>query len=410
MGINPTGLFKAFNFDGDSSVQYGAFLTGEGVFNAPERAVEMIEIPGRNGSFAMDQGRFENIEVTYKGGLVDYTEEDFADRISNLRNWLCSKVGYVRLEDDYNPDEYRMAIYKSGLDVDHVDLLNGEFDLVFECKPQRWLKSGEAAVAVANNGTLVNPTLFDASPLLEVKGYGEIHFNGFDVEIENVTLGNILIADGDSWAVSKQYTFDSSLLNANDSIFVNCQMSCIVGFVYSGSGSWTTTISDTNALYHSTYSLAGLQDNKHKYLISTNIDPIEFNKGIASSETNTVAYKMTAIGNFDIAQSISYDGDGTVTLDIIVTLTQTGTKPLFYEDDGGVVSIMASSTISALGNPTYIDCDLGECYMIKNSDIVSLNGVIDLGSSLPVLASDSNIFTYDNTITELKVVPRWWRV
>ena len=73
-------------------------------------------------------------------------------------------------------------------------------------------------------------------------------------------------------------------------------------------------------------------------------------------------------------------------------------------------TITADSTVSILGNPTYIDCDLGECYKIENDVPISLNKYIDLGSDLPELASGSNAITYDNTVTELKVTPRWWKL
>ena len=153
MGVKPTPTnFKTFTFDGENSRSYGVYITGEGVFNAPERNVEMVEIPGRNGAFALDKGNFNNIEVTYPAGIFADTETDFAEAVSDLRNFLCSRVGYVRLEDDYNPNEYRLAVYKSGLDVEHDFLIAGEFELVFECKPQRFLKSGETPITIGEWG------------------------------------------------------------------------------------------------------------------------------------------------------------------------------------------------------------------------------------------------------------------
>ena len=149
MGINPTlPNYKTLTFDGSNSADYGVYLTGEAVFNAPERAVEMVSIPGRNGAFALDKGHFENIEVTYKAGIFADTQTDFAEAVSAFRNLLCSKVGYCRLSDDYNPNEFRMAVYKSGLEVSHEGLINGEFDIVFDCKPQRFLTSGEELVTI----------------------------------------------------------------------------------------------------------------------------------------------------------------------------------------------------------------------------------------------------------------------
>ena len=143
-------IFKTLTFNGESSKDYGVYITGAGVYDAPKRDVEMITIAGRNGSFPLDHGRFENIEVTYPAGIFGDNEEDFADAISDFRNMLCSANGYCRLEDEYNPDEYRMAVYKSGLEVDPTLLKAGEFEITFECKPQRYLKSGEIPVTMGD--------------------------------------------------------------------------------------------------------------------------------------------------------------------------------------------------------------------------------------------------------------------
>ena len=137
MGIG--AIFKELEFDGEMSGDYGLYISGEGAYNAPDRDVEMVTIPGRNGTLALDHGRFENIEVTYPAGVFGTDEADFADKVGAIRAWLCSKKGYVRLTDEYNPDEYRLAVYKSGLDVSPAKLMAGEFDLVFQCMPQRFL-------------------------------------------------------------------------------------------------------------------------------------------------------------------------------------------------------------------------------------------------------------------------------
>lgn len=153
MAVNETGaIFKALSFDGESSRTYGIYITGEAVYNAPERDVEMVTIPGRNGAFALDKGRFENIEVTYPAGMFADTEQDFAKGISDFRNMLCSRQGYCRLTDEYNPDEFRLAVYKSGLEVSPAQLRAGEFNITFECKPQRYLMSGQQKFIVGDWG------------------------------------------------------------------------------------------------------------------------------------------------------------------------------------------------------------------------------------------------------------------
>jgi phage-related protein len=73
-----------------------------------------------------------------------------------------------------------------------------------------------------------------------------------------------------------------------------------------------------------------------------------------------------------------------------------------------IANVSIDSTISRIGDPTYIDCDLGDAYMIKDGTYVGLNKYIDLGSDLPTLASGNNEITFDNTVTELKITPRFW--
>lgn len=415
MGIAP---YKTFTFDGESSGNYGVYITGTGVFNAPERSVDMVEIAGRNGSFALDKGKFENIEVKYKVGIVDDSEADFADRVSDFRNWLCSKVGYCRLEDEYNPNEYRMAVFSSGLELEHDLLIAGEAEITFNCKPQRWLTSGEIAVSVADGGTLDNPTMFESEPLLAVEGYGNINFNGYDIDIENVPLGQVQMCDGidktfasslvRTERVSIADTYD--LLNNADTMTVSGKIVKLYFKRMSGetaSVSSFTITSTTNCT--ADRSLSGGLPTMNVY-----IPNCTFAKGTSSSATtSSVSYTYVVNGtSFSVTLSIdtSYD-DTNERFEHRRELTTFGSGRFWHYVEQIVPPVYGVSTVSALGNPTYIDCDIGECYKFNSDDeIITLNSAIDIGSDLPVLASGTNTFTYDNTVTELKVTPRWWKV
>ena len=69
--------------DVDSS-DYGIYISGEGVYDAPERAVEFVNVPGRNGAIALDQGRYENIKVTYPAMAQQTLENKFGFSLSLL--------------------------------------------------------------------------------------------------------------------------------------------------------------------------------------------------------------------------------------------------------------------------------------------------------------------------------------
>lgn len=133
-------VWKSFYFDGESSASHGLFITGEAVYNAPKYDYEFVAIQGRNGDLVLDNGRFENITVTYPCSLRDVS------KLAAVRTWLYSKRGYMRLTDDYNTDEYRLACVSEALEVNPFHNHAADFTVTFNCKPQRFLTAGENPV------------------------------------------------------------------------------------------------------------------------------------------------------------------------------------------------------------------------------------------------------------------------
>jgi len=418
MGINPTqSNFKSFTFDGTNSRTYGVYITGEGVFNAPERNVEMLDIAGRNGAFVLDKGNFNNIEVTYPASIATDNATDFAQAVSDLRNFLCSKVGYVRLEDDYNPNEYRMAIYKSGLEVSHDMLIAGEFDLVFECKPQRYLTSGETATAVASGNSITNPTLFDAKPQLQVYGYGDINIGDSTITVsDGEFLGYVqLMRD-----VSPYYNIPESFeipqttlssLNPTDSIIISSTLNTYSTFFIIQYKADEGYYSDTIATAISNCNI------QNQGIVWLAIDEHSFSKGtsetfnfsatldvsIRNKQTNvTTTTTVTATG------AVVYDGDDTLTFSLSLSPSTVANATL--KASLNLYEVYGYSTKTALGNPLYIDLDIGEAWNEDTGVVISVNDAVSMPAELPVLPSGATTFTYDNTITQLKVVPRWWKV
>lgn len=453
MAVTPTGaIYKSLNFDGKTSREFGVYITGEAVYNAPERDVEMITIPGRNGAFALDNGRFQNIEVSYPAGIFSDDEASFADAISDFRNFLCSRKGYCRLTDEYNPDEYREAIYKSGLEVDPALLRAGEFTITFECKPQRWLNSGKTKQTIANSGdTITNPTRFESKPLLEVEGYGNIELNGYEIELINETMGEVSLFNKTEQTIGTTATanlpsivFNADLLNNGDAISITSKlMNGIIGallnynafgidapYYYKVNGLSSLPTTETNLVYR-------LIDGPYKFIVSSNAydstvrvnvqaAQADFYKGTPSTFSATYTHDINIVDSsynilyavtLSIAITIDYDGDDTINITITRTILNDSLgvckiieSPSIPSKNVNLSGGVGTSTISMLGNPTYLDCDLGEAYKIIDNTPISLNQYIDLGSKLPELNPGSNTITFDNTITNLKITPRWWKV
>ena len=161
-----------FIFDGISSLDFGAWLTGEGVFDAPERKTRSVEIPGRNGALTIDEGiSFEDIKHTYPGFIA----EDFRDNMRDLRSALLSKMGKRRLSDSYNPDEYYLARCSGEIKVKPAPrAVAGEFEIEFVRDPRRFLVSGEEMQTYASGSDIYNPTEYEARPQIRIYGYGTV--------------------------------------------------------------------------------------------------------------------------------------------------------------------------------------------------------------------------------------------
>jgi phage-related protein len=416
MAVAPLTGFKALRFDGESSTDYGVQILGEGVFNAPEREVEMINIPGRNGSFALDKGRFENIEVKYPANLIAGTAGDFAASMADFRNMLCSKRGYVRLEDDYHPYEYRMAVYKEGLEVDEKVLRAGEFDIVFDCKPQRYLTLGEEVTSIASGAKLFNPTLFEAHPLLEVEGHGTITFsNGYTITLNDDEMGIVSLFSGRSASAANPITFDGNKVAEGDPIYLpNFDVSA--NFKKKASSTVISSITGTCSGDHRNIRNGVIEGigvltvpfNAHTFYKGTSENIMEF---LSATLTYADSTTETYSGYFNLA----YDGDDTIAYSWSFTTVPETPKctPAFNRDYLLSGDVTADSTVSILGSPTYIDCEIGEVYKIEDGEIVSLNRYVDLGSRLPALSPGRNVFTqitYSGTFTSVAIQPRWWQI
>lgn len=164
-------MINYFTFDGVNSRDFGVYISGTNIFNAPERSIDRITVPGRNGTLTIDNKRFENVELIYPAFIV----QDIHENTEGLRNHLLKSAGYRRLEDTYNPDVFFMARYVSGLAFTPTQKLwEANFNIKFDRMPQRFLKTGELPVEFTADGSIQNPTAFDAKPLIRVYGTGAL--------------------------------------------------------------------------------------------------------------------------------------------------------------------------------------------------------------------------------------------
>lgn len=180
-------------FNGISSQDLHIQVQTEPDYDFPEKDYEVTHVPGRNGDIVIDQGSWQNVSRKYNlamdAGKISYTEV-----ASKLVQWLHSASGYARLEDSYEPDFYRMAMYKDSGSITNIYNKAGQIEVEFTCKPQRYFKSGEVADIFTASTEYRNPTDFPAKPLIKIHGSGSgtVGIGTYTVTINDIVDGMIV--------------------------------------------------------------------------------------------------------------------------------------------------------------------------------------------------------------------------
>lgn len=402
------GIANVIEFGGVSSDVFDVVIEGAGEYTAPKRAFESISIPGRNGAFVLDKGYYENVDGKFKVVIQAATQLEFQRKVRDFKNAIVSQRGYQRLTEQYQPDTYRMATYKSGFDEEPKFIGNAAvFTLTFDCQPQRYWMDGETPIEVSDGDAIFNPTMFEAQPMLEAEGYGLITMNGYDISIANALMGEVVVgeaSDNTSGAAIVQ-SLDANLYNAGDDLTIQPfrpkvrykKKSGVTNVVLGDRTNCTASKSGdyiTVTLYPDPETFASSGDNA--FYISGTVE-LTYEKGGSGYAVN-----------MECKVYVQYDATNHT-----ITYSSASTAPsewLLMTKTMASGEVIADSSVSALGSPTYIDCDIGDVYKFENDSYASLNKYIDLGSKLPELSPGNNEITFDNTITSLAVVPRWWEV
>ncbi len=394
-------MFRALEFDGINSRDYGIYITGEAVYNSPERDVELIEIPARNGDIILDKGRWRNITVTYHCGCFGADQSEFATKIRAFRNALASKIGYKRLTDEYNINEYRLGTFITPVEVEPVSMQRaGEFDIEFNCKPQRFLMSGEATQTITSGQDLFNDTPYDAQPVIYVEGYGTLNLGDYKIKLTNDEMGLIEIVEARTFDADEIVSFSNASYNRTDQLVFRNNEARISVYITNGArlGS-IESVTNGTLLYKGTnfFSVTIPFGGTAAAGTNTDITPTCTVNLTINGTATTIAIKPTLAYRF---------GSSEDTMQFSFAVEGQYVRTALAKCSFGGLSAYSSKTI--LGHPTIVDCEIGEAYKVVDGEYVSLNRYIDLGSDIPVLKSGSNEITFDNTMTSVQIKPNWW--
>ena len=188
-------LNETFYLDGIDARSAGIQLQAPIEFSEAVPVVEAQTIPGRNGDLIWETGSYENRSGSASCFCL---QKDVEKAVSSAGRFLMVKKGYRRLETSDDPDHYWMARVENSPQIAMRLRTLAPFEIGFDCKPQRFVKSGENAVVFTSNGSLFNQYGQVALPFITLYGQGAGRLTIGDCVVDVKALDGILHLDSDT--------------------------------------------------------------------------------------------------------------------------------------------------------------------------------------------------------------------
>ena len=196
--------------NGITSTSIGLVVEVPPDYEIPERIYEKTPVPGRNGEVVMDTGSFSNVDRTYQVA-IGQEDGDFSVLSNKIAGWLYSGIGYVRLEDSYEPLYYKEAMYIGTNSIANILQQAGRATLTFNRKPQRFLKTGDTPIIATGSKTITNPTSYTSKPIIKINGNGSGVVNIGQYRITISTLNGYMYVNSDI-----EDCYKDAFLNTNE--------------------------------------------------------------------------------------------------------------------------------------------------------------------------------------------------
>lgn len=191
-------LDETFFIDRVDARSVGIYLQSPVEFSEATPIGTAQTIPGRNGDLIFETGSYEN----RSGTASCFCLQNSVDKALNAAGrFFMSKRGYRRLETSDDPDHFWLARVENSPSIEQKMRKLAPFTIGFDCKPQRFLKSGESEFAFYSSGSIFNITGFDSLPLIKLLGIGS----------GSVQIGDCVVNIRD---VSSVMYLDSETMNA----------------------------------------------------------------------------------------------------------------------------------------------------------------------------------------------------
>lgn len=191
--MSHAGTVNGFWFAGHHSSEFNLYVEKMPKRKTPCRKRTVISIPGRSGNLHYAEDAFENYEQPYE--CYFHGPKPMPGVAHEIKDWLHGDGSYRELSDSYDQEFFTRATFVGPMDIENTLNKYGRCTVVFDCAPQNYLHSGQFPVSVQNGGSLLNPFLRTATPIITVHGTGTGMLNVGNYLVEIKKLEEYIILD-----------------------------------------------------------------------------------------------------------------------------------------------------------------------------------------------------------------------
>lgn len=171
--------------------EFGAVCTEEPPIEIAQRDFTLVDIPGKDGSDCIDNGRYLNVEMTRTIAMVGRKVSTAQEKAIQLVNNFAYLQGYQTFEDTHHNGLVTEAVLTNFEDVIRTLRTMRTATLKFSRKPYWYLKEAheEQEVSLNSTFTLVNPYPSTACPTFVFKVNTSEHSSDSTTHI-NITISS----------------------------------------------------------------------------------------------------------------------------------------------------------------------------------------------------------------------------
>lgn len=382
-------LRKNFTFGGINSLDYGVYVLNVREDSMGERAVNKVPIQGRSGDLLIDEGRYENIRLIVNVAVTKNAEQS----IRALNGDLLALTGYQRIEHAYDPEHYYIGFYAGDTSPKisrRGDLATAE--LKFDCKPQRYLMTGEKAIAIeAATGS---------SSMIVAEGrLDDIMSDAF----KNLTGLNRTYPDehttvlhtGSGWSNIRLYYSEDRV----GTVMVNGRSDKDpTSSSYDGGASGSRPIDGTV--------IDDLRLLGEPYIFFST--PLRWEVLDANDNVIDSTYTHHQV----VERSTKFPANPLIVIHTVPNKNMSGQAVMLVND--GSIRLFNRYSVYMYGKPynvdeIYVDCETMNAYMYVNDGVpMNMNRYVVLPDKTIVLDEAHNDIWTNGDIQSAEIIPRWW--